>query len=150
MPVRPSLLHYGLSPFSNLAISPPEQKYHLRLSPASNIIYIGIQENTCKSNIHIITVFLNILLIPVQSITAFFKLMYVFLDSITLYVCNSNSMILCLMKEMIADEISAATHTGVDKGAQALNSLRFILRGSPLSVKRDFLPEHCPDIVSNK
>ena len=54
------------------------------------------------------------------------------------------------MKEMISDEISVATHIGVDKGAQALNSLGFILRGSPLSVKRVFLPERCPDIVQNK
>ena len=54
------------------------------------------------------------------------------------------------MKEMISDEISVATHIGVDKGAQALNSLGFILTGSPLSVKRVFLPEHCPDILQNK
>ena len=101
-------------------------------------MYIGIQENTFKSNIHIITVFLNILLIPVQSITAFFKLMYVFLDSITLSVCNSNSMILCLMKEMIADEISAATHTGVDKGAQALNSLGFFSEKYSIECKKGF------------
>ena len=50
----------------------------------------------------------------------------------------------------MSDEISVAVHIGVDKGAQALNSLGFILRGSPLSVKRVFLPEYCPDIVQNK
>ena len=51
---------------------------------------------------------------------------------------------------MISDEISAATHIGVDKGVQALNTLGFILRSIPLSVKRVFLSEHCPDIVQNK
>ena len=56
-------------------------------------------------------------------------------------------MILCLMKEMISDEISAATHIGVDKGVQALNTLGFILRSIPLSVKRVFLSQHCPEIV---
>ena len=48
-------------------------------------------------------------------------------------------MILCLMKEMISYEISEATHIRVDKGAQALNSLGFILRSIPFSVKRVFM-----------
>ena len=48
---------------------------------------------------------------------------------------------------MISDEISAAIHISVDKGAQALNSLGFILRSIPLSVKRVFLSQHCPEIV---
>ena len=34
---------------------------------------------------------------------------------------------------MISDEISAAIHISVDKGAQALNSLGFILRSIPMS-----------------
>ena len=54
------------------------------------------------------------------------------------------------MKEMISHEISVAAHIGIDTGAQALNSLGFILRSSPLSAKKVFLPEHCPDIVQNK
>ena len=65
------------------------------------------------------------------------------------------------MQEMISDEISVAevklpslkmvqVHIGVDKGAQALNFMGFILRSSPLSVTRVFLPECCPDIVQNK
>ena len=55
------------------------------------------------------------------------------------------------MKEMKSDEILVAAHIGVDKGAQTLNSLGFILRSSPLSVKRVFLPEQCsPNIVQYK
>ena len=41
-------------------------------------------------------------------------------------------------------------HIGADKGAQALNFLGFILRSSPLSVTRVFLPQRCPDIVQNQ
>ncbi|XP_059067742.1 putative FBD-associated F-box protein At5g56440 [Cryptomeria japonica] len=63
-------------------------------------------------------------------------------------------------QEMISDEMPTAevalpnlkmvrAHIGPDKGAQAVIFLGFLLRNSPLSVTRVFLPEHCPPIMQN-
>ncbi|GLJ45335.1 hypothetical protein SUGI_0954220 [Cryptomeria japonica] len=64
-------------------------------------------------------------------------------------------------QEMISDEIPVAgltlqnlkmvrAHIGPDKDGQAVTFLGFLLRNSPLSVTRVFLPERCPRIMQIK
>ena len=59
------------------------------------------------------------------------------------------------------DEISVAevalpnlklvrAHIGANKGEQALDFLRFLLKNGPLSVVRVFFQEDCPDNMHNK